>query len=131
MSITILVPGIPAPQGSKKHIGGGRMVESSKKLPAWRRAVKIAAATTHQGAEPLDQPLAVDIIFYLPKPKRPRFPLPATTPDLDKLCRSTLDGLEQSGMIRNDSRVVTLRAAKTFHQDGFTGAHITIQGENQ
>ncbi len=91
--------------------------------------MKIAAATTHQGKDPLDQPLAVDIVFYLPRPKRPRFMLPATAPDLDKLCRSTLDGLEQSGVIRNDARVTTLRAAKTYPEDGFTGAKITIQGD--
>jgi len=33
------VPGIPAPQGSKRHVGGGRMVESSRSLPEWRASV--------------------------------------------------------------------------------------------
>ena len=37
------VNGLPAPQGSHKHVGGGRMVESSKKVKPWRQDVKAAA----------------------------------------------------------------------------------------
>ena len=28
--------GIPAPQGSKRHVGNGIMIEQSASLPAWR-----------------------------------------------------------------------------------------------
>ena len=28
--------GIPAPQGSKRHVGRGIMIEQSASLPAWR-----------------------------------------------------------------------------------------------
>ena len=41
--ITIRVYGTPAPQGSKRHVGRGVMVESSKKVKPWREAVKQAA----------------------------------------------------------------------------------------
>jgi hypothetical protein len=34
---------LPAPQGSKRHVGNGRMIESSTKVKPWRQAV-IAAA---------------------------------------------------------------------------------------
>jgi hypothetical protein len=33
------VYGLPAPQGSKRHVGGGRMIEASKKVGPWREAV--------------------------------------------------------------------------------------------
>src|ERR1700676_3259288 len=35
----ITVRGIPAPQGSKRHVGGGRMIEMSKAVGPWREAV--------------------------------------------------------------------------------------------
>lgn len=38
--IKILVNGSPAPQGSKRHVGGGRMVEASAKVGPWRDAVR-------------------------------------------------------------------------------------------
>ena len=31
--------GIPAPQGSKRHVGRGIMIEANKALPAWREQV--------------------------------------------------------------------------------------------
>ena len=63
--ISFRVFGDPAPQGSKT-IMRGRLVESSKKLPAWRKAVTEAAEQVDFYTED-----AVDvlIIFYMPKPK--------------------------------------------------------------
>ena len=43
MRLTIVAYGQPAPQGSKRHVGKGVMVESSKKLRPWRQDVKAAA----------------------------------------------------------------------------------------
>ena len=37
------VVGLPAAQGSKRHVGNGVMVESSKALKPWRSAVAEAA----------------------------------------------------------------------------------------
>lgn len=37
------VYGEPAPQGSKRHVGGGRMIESSAKVKPWRQDVVAAA----------------------------------------------------------------------------------------
>lgn len=41
--IRFRVNGVPAPQGSKRHVGGGRMVESSKAVGPWREAVRAEA----------------------------------------------------------------------------------------
>jgi hypothetical protein len=43
------VPGRVAPQGSKRYVGGnkasgGRFIEASKYLPAWRKAVTTVAS---------------------------------------------------------------------------------------
>ena len=49
-ALTITVHGTPAPQGSKRHVGNGVMVESSKKVKPWRQDVKHAALEVIQPA---------------------------------------------------------------------------------
>src|SRR5690554_1458850 len=70
LALMVRVHGIPAPQGSKKYVGNGRMIESSKKVGPWREAVK-AAILTATGHKPttLDGAVQVDITFILPRPK--------------------------------------------------------------
>lgn len=116
MSLTFFVRGTPAPQGSKRHVGGGRLVESSKTLPAW------------QGRAPIDTPVAVALTIYLPRPKRSRFKVyPAGPPDTDKLQRAVGDALTASGVIRDDARIVHWDAWKIWHSEAIPpGAHITI-----
>ena len=130
--LSFRVEGEPAPKGSKRHVGNGRMIESSKKLPAWMRAVT-QEATKNRPSEPIDAPVSVYMDFYLPKPKRPRYDAPAVKPDVDKLARSVLDSLEASDILTNDSRVTLLRAIKHYaDNDTPPGADITIQWkENQ
>ena len=48
--VEIRVYGIPRPQGSKRHVGRGIMVESSRHVGQWRNDVMSAAATAHRGA---------------------------------------------------------------------------------
>jgi hypothetical protein len=42
-SLTFVVYGLPAPQGSKRSLGNGILVESSKAVRPWRQDVKHAA----------------------------------------------------------------------------------------
>lgn len=107
-------------------MGNGRLIESSKKLPAWMRAVKQEAAKNRPNA-PIDGPVDVSMDFYLPRPKRPRYDVPAVKPDADKLARSILDGLEGAGILKNDSRVTHLEATKHYANEATPpGADITI-----
>lgn len=126
---TFFVPGVPAPQGSKRHVGNGIMVESSKKVPAWRSAVSLIAHATHKR---FTGPVEVTCEFVMPRPKR----LGATKqepmtqrPDVDKLLRSTLDGLTNSGIIPDDSHVTCVHGSKrrALYQGEPTGARITIK----
>ena len=97
---SFLVLGLPAPQGSKTHVGDGRMVESSKRVKPWRRQVAAAYADRNFG-DMLDGPVSIIVDFYLPRPKahygtgrnrgqlRPSAPTrPAVKPDVDKLARA-------------------------------------------
>ncbi|AIY01191.1 hypothetical protein ART_1592 [Arthrobacter sp. PAMC 25486] len=123
MDFTFHVNGTAAPQGSKKHVGKGVLVEMSKNLPAWRKAVKDAAMRTWNRPA-LDAPVSVQVTFRINKPPTTKFrDYPAGPADLDKLLRSTGDALEQAGLLTNDSRIVHWDAAKVW---GPAGATITI-----
>jgi crossover junction endodeoxyribonuclease RusA len=123
VSLTIIVYGAPAPQGSKKFVGRaksgrGIMVESSKKVRPWRDDVKMAALAVRHGSPPIDAPIRVRMVFTMPKPasapKRKRS-FPMRMPDLSKLARSTEDALTDAGIWRDDARVVEYaRLAKVY-----------------
>jgi Holliday junction resolvase RusA-like endonuclease len=113
------VHGLPAPQGSKRHVGNGRMIESSKKVKPWREAVKWAALEARAAAghpPPLEGPLSVTVSFYLPRPKTaPKRRLyPDRKPDIDKLLRSTFDAMGDAGVWGDDAQVVMVAAAKYY-----------------
>lgn len=124
----------PAPQGSKRHVGNGRMIESSKKVKPWRFAVSQAALEA--GHEMFLGPVYVGITFLFPRPKahynskgmlKPNAPFhKVTKPDIDKTCRSTLDGITGI-LIKDDSQVASLAATKQYANEGeYIGAIITI-----
>ena len=119
----------PAPQGSKRHIGHGRMIEQSKRVTPWREAVMQAVANHMQVAtasgrpEPLDGPLSVEVIFTVTKPAsapktRVTWPTTRHSGDIDKLLRSTFDALDKAGAIADDSRVVEVTARKVYPHEG-------------
>lgn len=123
-AITITVYGAAAPQGSKRHVGNGVMIESSKKVKPWRQDVKAAALAAIEELPdwaPLDGPLSVSMTFAFARPKghfgtgrnaallKASAPArPATIPDLSKLVRSTEDALTGS-VWADDARVVEYR----------------------
>lgn len=120
----IRVIGEPAPQGSKRPIGNGRMIESSKKVKPWRDSVAWATREVCGGRPPLAVPCGVRILFYLPRPKKPKFAkYPGTKPDIDKLVRSTLDGLTNGGAFADDALVVEEIAYKRW-ADPEKGKHV-------
>lgn len=131
-TFSIVVRGIPGPQGSKRHVGNGRMVESSKKVAPWRDAVRMEAAAArvviYRNFAPFDGPLWVDMVFTVVRPGahyrtgrnahllRDNAPArPSRTPDLSKLARATEDALTDAGIWSDDARVVEYhRLAKVF-----------------
>lgn len=112
--IEFFVPGIPQPQGNHRVSRSGYVYDANPKLRGWRDAVTAVARAARRGRDPIDYPVAVEVYFLLPKPKKPTFDLPAVSPDLDKLQRALGDGLEASGLLKNDSRVVAWNAQKLY-----------------
>lgn len=124
--VTFWVEGVPATQGSKRHVGRGVMIEQSKGLKPWRKTVHDVA---HTMAEDMGQfkdgPLHLAVVFHLPHGKQ-RETSPWRRHDLDKLVRAVGDALTTSGLITDDSRLTHITAAKVWATDQ-PGAHITIR----
>ena len=116
----LFVGGTPKAQGSLRHVGNGRLVHG-KGMVAWRTHIEHTLEQwvgTYFGMwEPLDTPVEVHATFYLQRPKKPRLDHAATGLDLDKLQRCVGDALEQSGVLRNDARIVRWRAEKHWTHD--------------
>lgn len=148
--LSFRVYGVPAPQGSKRHVGGGRMIESSKRVKPWREAVKSAAREAIDALPTADHywrlvPMAFEITvtFIFPRPRhhfrtgRNAHPLrdnaptrPAKKPDIDKLLRSTFDAIGDAGGIwLDDAQVVTVTAHKVYESPsyGTAGAIVTVE----
>lgn len=126
--VSFTVAGLPAPQGSKRafvnrHTGKPVVLEmGGDKLKDWRSDVRAAALRqmidrSRTGiAAPLTGPLGVSLAFTLPKPKsapKNRRTWPDKRPDLDKLVRSTLDGLT-GPVFSDDAQVVELHTFKDY-----------------
>lgn len=147
-AIEIRVWGIPAPQGSKAVRGyiKGRAIlgEASKAVAPWRVDVRAACQNQYQGPI-IDAPVSICATFLFARPKghygtgrnadrlKPSAPKHLTSVrhgDLDKLLRSTLDGLSQSAggsLITDDSLVVQAMADKRYCEEGeLPGAYLTV-----
>lgn len=125
----IEVYGTPAPQGSKKPIvvaGKARMVEDSKATVPWRQCVThdaLRAKREHESRAaglafmPFHEAVLVKVTFWMPRPKS--YPktldvIPVTKPDIDKLQRSTFDGLTAAGIWTDDSLVAVVDPRKRY-----------------
>jgi crossover junction endodeoxyribonuclease RusA len=130
--LLLFVAGRPAPQGSKSYKGNQRFVEASKYLPAWRSAiigeVKQAFNAT-QDVRRFTDPVKLKVTFFMDRPKNPKWPFPATTPDIDKLVRGVCDALTLGGAWADDCLVVQLEAAEVWcgvDTSPVSGANIEI-----
>lgn len=136
--IDLYVHGHPAPQGSKRHVGRGIMVEASKYLTPWREAVVSEILRRELHGTGIDEAVCADLTFYFTRPQShygkaglkpgaPAVPNRRSVGDIDKLARSTLDGLVQAALLVDDSHVVDLRARKRYSTGANpTGARIII-----
>lgn len=123
-----VVHGLPGPQGSKRNLGNGRMIESSKKVAPWRQDVKHAAERALEATPTWtfchDGPVRVWCTFRFARPKHhyrtgrnshllregaPPFPVSKTVHgDIDKLVRSSLDAVVAAGVLADDALVTEL-----------------------
>lgn len=122
--VSFFVPGKAAPQGSKRHVGRGHMVESSKDLKPWRSDIAVFAQRAMAGrAIYTETALTVELGFILPRPvstpKTRPTPPAIKKPDADKLERAVLDALTHV-VYDDDSRVIDIHARKRIAEIGET-----------
>lgn len=147
--LDIAVYGRPAPQGSKRLLAHGAVVEQSRHVKPWRADVVAAtrdAIDEWEIANRTSWPMVpttwhVSIVFRLARPRhhyrtgahadelRPNAPAwVGTVPDLDKMVRSTIDAIVTAGAIPDDRYVASLHAVKRHIDHGDTpGATIHLR----
>lgn len=115
--VDFFIPGVPVPQGSKTVAKAGKKVwlrdANASRLKPWRETVAKHADLGYQFVGPV----MVRLYFRFPRPKRPKFEVPAVKPDIDKLERAVYDGLTDAGLIEDDSRIVKSYAEKSYHEE--------------
>lgn len=132
--LSVWVHGVPQPQGSMSVNRKGKLFHKPA-LIAWRERVLILAlnAAQRQGwPDNWDGLVEVDYVFYLPKPKQPRFKwYPGVKPDLDKLIRAVNDALSPKSprrVVEEDSRIIRITAEKRYAtKDQPPGVCITLR----
>ena len=125
------IPGKAAPQGSKKAFvinGRAILVDASGGNKAWRKLVT-ETIKSHKEYIRLPGAVNVSLSFYMEKAKTNKKPFMIQAPDVDKLARSVLDGITDSDIIEDDSRVIYLAASKQWAENGSPGVLITIWQE--
>lgn len=134
--LTFTVYGEPAPQGSKKSIGNGRFIESSKRLKPWRAVVADSAfkAWVDSGLPRFEVPVVVSVVFFIRRGKsvKREWPVSRTDGDTDKLLRAIGDALSvDSGVLADDSLIVKWNNPVKIYADGHEpGAWIRIREAN-
>lgn len=132
--------GVPQPQGSKTHVGGGVMLEgrtpkAREAFASWREHVGWQAKIALEGCRDWTQnapAYEMSLWFYF-RPSRTRgrgftgFALHDDKPDLDKLIRAVLDAL--TGIVYvDDKRVARFGdVGKFWTASGPVGAEIDVR----
>jgi Holliday junction resolvase RusA-like endonuclease len=141
-SLSVWVPGRPAPKGSHKLGEHGQLRDASAYLAAWsgswtgtgRNRRRVAGAIERavyeryrvMGVDPAALPMfrgpvGIQITFRLDPARRIDGP-----PDVDKLERSTWDALTIARVWEDDARVVSSAAWKSPAAEAGTGALIVV-----
>lgn len=135
MYISKWVQGFPVPQPRPRATIRNSRVHIYNKNTAkeWKNSIKIAFidyANTN-----LDEPLSVEIMYYIKRPKsllRKKDPFDIIPhikkPDLDNLDKAVLDSLTDINVWLDDSRVFSLKSCKyyTDKENMHVGANISI-----
>ena len=124
--VTFEVEGKPVPKARARVVTRGkrRFAFTPKKVKAWETIVKEEAKKHFE--MPFAWPVMVTLTFYLHRPKTRRLDVwVSTTPDLDNLEKSVLDGLNEVAYT-DDKLVVLKTSSKKYVTDGVPRVRITV-----
>lgn len=111
------VDGQPVPQGSMKVINGYVIHSQGSALAAWRSAIALSAKAA--GAKPHTEPVEIELVFRMARPRTVTRSEPSVAPDLDKLVRAVLDALTAVAY-RDDGQVTRITATKEYGTPGLS-----------
>ncbi len=121
-----MVEGKPVPKARARVVTKGkrRFAFTPKKVKDWEAVVKKEAKKHFE--MPFAWPVMVSLTFYLHRPKTRRLDFwVTTTPDLDNLEKSVLDGLNEVAYT-DDKLVVVKISSKRYVTDGVPRVRITV-----
>jgi Holliday junction resolvase RusA-like endonuclease len=124
--VTFVVEGKPVPKARARVVTKGkrRFAFTPKKVKDWEAVVKKEAKKHFE--MPFARPVMVSLTFYLHRPKTRRLDFwVTTTPDLDNLEKSVLDGLNEVAYT-DDKLVVMKSSSKRYVTDGVPRVRITV-----
>ena len=116
MTHSFFVPGIPKPKGSMRSFvnpktGGVVSLNNDKGTKPWQTTMHYSAS--QHVTSVCEGPVCLTLTFYMRQPQKPKFPVPAVRPDIDKLARTVLDAL--TGVVYlDDCQVVELAIKKCY-----------------
>jgi Holliday junction resolvase RusA-like endonuclease len=118
----VRVYGKPIGQGNLTHFGKGRPTihQNQAVLLPWRAEIIRAVQAAMPGwgiSAPLDGPLALSAVFWMPRGKTVRRGEPTVPPDTDHLLRALGDALTQAGAIADDARITCFRYVAKRYAD--------------
>jgi len=139
-ALEFIVLGKPAPQGSKVLTRHGAIMESNKRLPAWRDAMIAAAVSAADAADwtTATRPVVVEATFCFTRPRshygtgrnagliKAGAPgiLHTQKPDGDKLCRALFDALTIAGAVRDDSIIAQCQWVKWWGERDYMAVEL-------
>lgn len=131
VGVETFVPGRPAPQGSKKYFGPGRVVEMSKYVAGWREDVRTVLRAEWGDAPPITGPVNLRLDFVMPRPSstpKRKTPWAVKRPDWDKLSRAVCDAITSAGVYKDDSQIIAASVRKRIAEIGEqSGCHVRVE----
>jgi len=118
--LRFVAPGDPVPKGRPRFARAGKFVRTFTPKETLRYEERIAAYARYHveanpGPFPIDGPVQVDLTFVFRRPaSRKNARYMDRKPDLDNVIKSCIDGLANGGVLKTDSRVVTIHATKEY-----------------
>ena len=79
----------------------------------------------HRPKELIEFPIKLTCEFYISKPKKPKFNLPITRPDLDNYLKSIMDGL--NNIIWKDDSCICHVDAKKFYMTDYPKVIVRVE----
>lgn len=126
-SIEYYIPGEPYPKRyGQAKINGVIRQHVKTKTQAWERVVTNYSRLYRPSVE-FSGSIEIILHFFLLRPNKKKFNArPIGFPDLDNLCKSTIDGIKKARVFGDDNKIVGIHATKSYAAQPGVNVSITL-----